>query len=58
MDNYKGKGHGSSESNFQRMEESIKERDDGRGKGGEGREEKREGEWRKCENRGQKERKD
>ena len=32
MDNYKGKGHGSSQSNFQRMEESIKERDDGRGK--------------------------
>lgn len=55
MDNYKGKGHGSSKSNFQRMEESIKERDDGRAKGGEGREEKREGEWRKCENRGQKE---
>lgn len=36
MDNYKGKGHGSSESNFPRMEESIKERDDGRGKAGEG----------------------
>jgi len=32
MDNYKGKGHGSSQSNFQRMEESIKERDDGREK--------------------------
>ena len=38
MDNYKGKGHGSSESNFQRMEKSIKERDGGRGKGGKGRE--------------------
>lgn len=55
MDNYKGKGHGSSESNFQRMEESIKERDDRRRKGGQGREGKREREWRKRENREQKE---
>ena len=41
MDNYKGKGHGSSESNFPRMEESIKKgmTEEGRqGKEGRGRE--------------------
>ena len=35
MGDYKGKGHRRDKSNFQRMEESIKERDDGReGRGG------------------------